>query len=178
MLSSLATCRYRHVAICNLVYQGELAAAMKAAMPEKFQHIYVAGNSALPKGSYGVMQAMNMSNFVPNQSCLPADQVHINVQVEIDDEQAAKNDLEAVKNASHSFLLKSFKLESQQAPLHSHVKFLRNGFPLFTPGDQMKQLAYLINRKDQRFAVTGNYLSKTAVSFAIKLAKSQVCKLI
>ena len=86
LLESLGVCRYKHVAICNLIYDGDLAAAMKAAMPEKFQHIYVAGNSTLPKGSYGIMQAMNMSNFVPNQSCLPADQVHINVQVELNDD--------------------------------------------------------------------------------------------
>ena len=168
----MAVCRYKHVAICNLIYDGDLAAAMKTAMPEKFQHIYVAGNSTLPKGSYGIMQAMNMSNFVPNQSCLPAGQVHINVQVELDDDQAAAKNHEAVLDASHKFLLKALKLDSPAPPFHRHVKFLPNGFPLFTPGDQMKKLAHLINRKDKKLAIAGNYLSRTAISFAIKLARS------
>ena len=51
-------------------------------------------------------------------------------------------------NASHKFLLKALKLDSPASPLHNHVKFLPNGFPLFTPGDQMKKLAHLVNRKD------------------------------
>ena len=55
---------------------------------------------------------------------------------------------------------------------------MRNGFPQFTPGGQLNKLKYLVERKDPQFAICGNYISRSAVSFAIRLAKAQVLRLV
>jgi len=57
------------------------------------------------------------------------------------------------------------------------VRYLKNGFPHFLNGGQLHKMKYLAERRDPSFQITGNFISRSAISYAMKLAKKQIMKL-
>mmetsp|Transcript_15738 Transcript_15738/g.24197 ORF Transcript_15738/g.24197 Transcript_15738/m.24197 type:complete len:89 (-) Transcript_15738:297-563(-) len=73
------------MAVCNIVYQDDIAAAIKARMPADTQHIYLMNDEA--QEGIKVSQILNMTNFMPLQTrdgkASPEGEVHLNFNVEL-----------------------------------------------------------------------------------------------
>ena len=185
-MEALSHCRYRHVATCNILYGGDMGGELARVMPEKYMHILTANNEGhgCLAQQYRMSQVMNMTNFMPAQSSLPAGTVHLNFSMEVDEDQLHKGDTQSVLESCHNFIVKSLMLPpsmlnmTNKNVLAHSVTFMPNGFPQFAPGGQLNVLKYLVERRDPRFAICGNYISRSAVSFAIRLAKAQVLRLV